>query len=466
MSFPMTARSGAKGLLGALGVAASLLAPPEAYAADRLVLTPHVDVAQVYIDNVFYDSESEKNDSITRITPSLALAGYSETGVSRLVVGATVREYWRYSELDAIDPFVRAKFTRELTPRWSVAGNAEYQLRHSTDAVSGGDEGDLYGARPELETTLLGGQVGRRLSPSTTLFVHASYLDVDYEEGAVRRLESYTDYGIRQVGLAWQRSLSPVQQIGLSLDYQWIPFDAAESFGDTLRTSREDQIYRLAARWSRSWTPRLVTHLEAGGRYLTTDGGAVQGLQECKPDQECTPESAVNFDTTPDPSFSFVGEARIEYHTLHGLLNLQLSRETRPDSGSQGSRDADRVSVSFARQFGRRLSMNAYASYLHTSSSGDVVQPIDLGLWLGDGNSSCGRPGLQNGLDVCLVDVESALDEEFWTAGLELSWRIRRRWFSYISYGYRSRSSDRPDRGNWSANRVTFGFRWSHDLPL
>ncbi len=187
LSFPMTARSGAKGLLGALGVAASLLAPPEAYAADRLVLTPHVDVAQVYIDNVFYDSESEKNDSITRITPSLTLAGYSETGASRLVVGATVREYWRYSELDAIDPFVRAKFTRELTPRWSVAGNAEYRLRHSTDAVSGGDEGDLYGARPELETTTLGGQVGRRLSPSTTIFAHASYLDVDHPHVAVQR---------------------------------------------------------------------------------------------------------------------------------------------------------------------------------------------------------------------------------------------------------------------------------------
>jgi hypothetical protein len=64
------------------------------------------------------------------------------------------------------------------------------------------------------------------------------------------------------------------------------------------------------------------------------------------------------------------------------------------------------------------------------------------------------------------VDVESALNEEFWTAGVQLSWRIRRRWSSYIAYDYQRSSNDRPDRGDWDASRVTFGFRWSHDLPL
>jgi len=111
----MTARSGASALLAALGAAAGLLAPPAAQAADRLVLTPHVDVAHLYTDNVFTDSESEKNDSITQIRPSLALEGRSETGSLALVVGAKVSKYWRYSELDSIDPFVRTEFTRDLT---------------------------------------------------------------------------------------------------------------------------------------------------------------------------------------------------------------------------------------------------------------------------------------------------------------------------------------------------------------
>lgn len=460
----MTARSGASALLAALGAAAGLLAPPAAQAADRLVLTPHVDVAHLYSDNVFADSESEKNDSITQIRPSLTLEGRSETGSSALVVGARVSKYWRYSELDSIDPFVRTEFTRDLTPRWSIAANAEYRKQHSTDAVSEGGQVDFYGARPDIETTSLGGQVTRRLSRSTLFLAHASFLSVNYDRGAGPEFESYTDYGVRQVGLAWQRSLSPLQWIGLSLDYEQIPLDAAESLGNTVRSSRDDQIYRLVARWSRSWTSRLAMQVEVGGRYLRTHGGAVQGLQECT-DAACTPGLAVDFDTTPDPSFSFVGEADLDYDTLNGQLNLHLSRETRPSNGSQGSRNADRASVSFARGFGRRLSMNAYTSYTRTSSTGKVVQPFDLEAFLLV-RGSCDREGLENGSEVCLVDVESALNEEFWTAGVQLSWRIRRRWSSYIAYDYQRSSNDRPDRGDWDASRVTFGFRWSHDLPL
>ncbi len=75
---------------------------------------------------------------------------------------------------------------------------------------------------------------------------------------------------------------------------------------------------------------------------------------------------------------------------------------------------------------------------------------------------------MHDGRPVCLVDVESALDEEFWTAGVELSWRIRERWSTFISYSYQKYSDDLPGRLSdaYDANRFMFGFRWSHDVPL
>lgn len=466
----MTVPSGAERRLAALALAAALLAPQGLRAADRLVLEPHLDVGQTFTDNVFYDGSDEKSDTITRITPSLHLSSRSENGSGKVKFGAQIREYWRYSELNAVDPFVAFDARRNLTPLWSASGEGRYRLRHSTDAVSDGDT-DVYGARPDIETLNLGGSLTRRLSPSMTLSAQAFYLDVHYDEGSEVQLsdpnagtghefENYTDYGIRMLGMSWQRTLSPVESIGLVADYQRIPLDASVSLGDVVRRSREDHIYRLAARWTRSWTPRLLISLEAGARYLDTTGGSVVGLEEQKSNG-----SYASLNTTPDASLGFVGEANLDYRTLHGRLNLHLSRETRPDNGSKGSRNVDRLAMTFDRALGRRLRLNTYATYTQSSSSSTVVQPFRVA-----DASVCKRPGSIDGAPACLVDVDSALNEEYWNAGFELSWRIRRLWWAYAGYRFTAYSDDLPanefgDRG-WNANRVMVGFRWSHDVPL
>jgi hypothetical protein len=126
------------------------------------------------------------------------------------------------------------------------------------------------------------------------------------------------------------------------------------------------------------------------------------------------------------------------------------------------------VSLTLERRFGRRLKLVAFGSYTHSVSSSDAEQPLapsDFLDWA-NGTNSCTRPGLENGSPICLVDIESALDEDFWNASVELSYQIRRNWSTFLLYGYRSYADDRPRRGDWNANRVTLGFRWSHDVPL
>ena len=104
----MTAPSGAR-LLAALAVA-GILCPSAALAKDSLVLSPAVDVSQEYIDNVFFTSGDAETDSVTRVDPSLTLQSLGERGSSSIGIGARVRKYWENSELDAIDPWIKARF--------------------------------------------------------------------------------------------------------------------------------------------------------------------------------------------------------------------------------------------------------------------------------------------------------------------------------------------------------------------
>ena len=140
-------------------------------------------------------------------------------------------------------------------------------------------------------------------------------------------------------------------------------------------------------------------------------------------------------DTTSDDSFGFTGSARVAYQTLKGSILLDLSQETLPVNGRQGSRDVTRASVEVTRRLLKKLTFQAGASHTLSRSTG-----------------------------------EDPLDERSWSARSELSWQFSRRWSTFARYQHQRYSNDLPrDRARhreWTANRIGVGVRWAYDLPL
>lgn len=446
----MTRLAGASALLAAL---AWSLAPAATSAQSKMSLRPAIDVSQEWTDNVFYGSRNTQSDSVTRILPRLTLSEDDSGGHTQIVIGGTSKHYNTYDELNSFDPFVSFDATRAVTDRLSVFSDGKIEDRKNTDAVERSDL-TLHGRQPDVRYYRFNGGSRYALSPATSLTSSLGYTQSDYDQGSGDR-SSYSDSKILSLQGSVERSLSSRDSVGLVATVQRIDLGQVE--GISARSSRTDDIARVAAVWSRIWTPRLSTRMEAGFRYLTTDGGQVDNLEIEESDG-----SFSAFDTTPDDSFAFSGTAALNYQTLKGAVQMNLSQETRPDNGRQGSRDVTGASISLTRRLLKKLSFRAGGAYTLSRSSSGVVQPVPLFLVPG-----CSRPGQENGTDaVCLLDVESALDERTWTAWSEFSWQFSRRWSTFVRYDHQRYSNDLPGDQDWEVNRVRVGVRWAHDLPL
>ncbi|MBW2414577.1 MAG: hypothetical protein JRG76_08725 [Deltaproteobacteria bacterium] len=414
-----------------------------------------VDVSQTWIDNVFYSQSDTKSDSVTRIFPRLALLQDDASGHSVFKVGGTAKRHNTFDELDGFDPFASFDTARQFTARLSLFADGKVEKRNKTDAVESTNL-TLYGRRPDVLYYRANAGGRYMLSPSTALNSSFGYNQIDYSASSNDRSQ-YADYKIYSVQASIDRGLSTRDTVGLVATVQRIALGGVDTL-DSPRSDRDDDIVRLAGIWNRVWTPRLSTRVEAGARYLTTDGGQVSNLTVGEPGE---PQSS--FDTTPDDSFAFTGTANLQYQTLKGSLDISLSQETRPDNGRQGSRNVSTAQLSLVRRLLKKLTFSAGANYSLSRSAGDVVQPFPLGLFPPGG---CSRPGEEDGDPVCLLDVESDLDERTWQAWSEFSWQFSRRWSTFVRYDHQRYSNDLPFDQDWSANRVRVGVRWAHDLPL
>ncbi len=400
---------GASALLAAL---AGSLAPAAASAQSKMSLHPAVDVSQIWTDNVFYNAKDVRSDSVTRIYPRLTLSEDDSGGSTRIRVGGTSNRYQRYDELNSFDPFASFEAQRAVTDRLKLFASGEVEERKHTDAVQKSDL-TLYGGRSSVRYYKFNAGSSYALSPSMSLDTQLGYAKVEFDDN--EGLSDPAGYTITSLQAGLQRALSARESVGFAASLQRNSLDAVDG---TERSQRDDDIARLAARWNRTWTPRLSTMLEVGARYLTTDGGELQ---------------TGGIDTTPDDSFAFIGSARVDYRTLKGAVHLNLSKETRPDNGSQGSRDVTSASLVVARRLLKKLTFRAGGSYSLSRTSGEAI---------------------------------SALDERFWSAWSELSWRFSRRWSTFVRYDHQRYSNDLPLDQDWTANRFRVGVRWAYDLPL
>lgn len=144
-----------------------------ACAAPRYFVVPSVSLDAVYDDNLFYASEDETSDVITRVSPALEVGYESETVSWSGRYRFDAEAYARESQLNSSNVRQFADVDVEYLPtsRLTLSAAADY-IKTDTPLdltlIPGGTIPGLQVGRAEAERTSLHTEAGYRLTPRTT----------------------------------------------------------------------------------------------------------------------------------------------------------------------------------------------------------------------------------------------------------------------------------------------------------
>jgi opacity protein-like surface antigen len=425
-------------------LAALALGAPIASAQDRVRVTPSVAVSQEYDSNVLRRDKAEESDLVTRIEPKLSIAQEGERGHARLWGGLNSRIYQDVSELDAIDRFLGWDVERRLSPRLSAFSDGRFAFYENLDRVV--DDGIvLGGGRPDER--LLRGEAGLRYALTSVSSLSASfgYRERDYSSGDTERTSRRRDTESRWGVVSYGRALSPRDRISASL-----ALGEAE-FSDIGTGSETNRQLEGTAQWARAWSPAWSTSFSAGLRLLELETEAGE-----------------------DRNVGAIGAAAVTRKFQRGELSLSYRRETRPSSGLGSSLDTDRLRASYATRLTSRLRLAISGDLYRYRSAGDSIvqtRPVSSAFSFVDGSLvltdvTCEAGDVDLGTS-CFREVDDEIDSKTWTALVRLDWRIRERFFTFVSYRYRDQISDGTRSvGEFDSHRLMLGFRYAYPVDL
>jgi hypothetical protein len=418
-------------------LAALTLAAPIADAQDRVRVTPSVAVSQEYDSNVLRRENREESDLVTRVTPKLSVAQAGERGHTRLWAGLRSRTYWDVSDLDAIDRFLGWDVEQRLSPRFSAFSDGQLAFYENLDAVVD-NEVVLGGGRPDKQLLRAGAGLRYALTPVSNLSAFVGYREWDYSSGDTestsRRRDSESRWGV----LSYGRALSPRDQISASLAL------GESDFSNIGEGSETDDMLEGTAQWARAWSPAWLTSFSAGLRSLKTETAAGE-----------------------DRSVGAIGAAEVTREFQRGELSLSYRRETRPSSGLGSSLDTDRLRTSYETQLTSRLRLAISGEYHRYRSAGDsIVSENPIGFTVPSFSPICPAGSVGIGTS-CFREVDDEIDSKTWTGLVRLDWRIRERFFTFVSYRYRDQTSDGTRSvSEFDNHRLMLGFRYAYPVDL
>lgn len=404
-------------------LAALTLGVPIADAQDRVRVTPSVTVSQEYESNVFYRDDRRESDLVTRIAPKLSVAQEGERGHARLWTGLSSRTYWDVSELDAIDRFLGWDVEQRLSPRFTAFSDGRFAFYENLDRVV--DEGVVLGSgRPDYRQIRAEAGLRYVLTPLSSLSASFGYRERDYSLGDAEPTNDRRDSESRWGVLSYGRALSPRDQMLASLAF------GESDFSDIGAGSESDDLLEGTAQWARAWSPAWSTSFSAGLRLLKTETKAGE-----------------------DRSVAAIGAAGVTRKFQRGELSLSYRRETRPSSGLGSSLDTDKLRASYQTKLTSRLRLAISGDFYRYRSAGDSLV-VEF--------SPICPPG-----SVCFREVDDEIDSKTWTARVQLDWRIRERFFTFVSYRYLDQTSDGTRSvSEFDSHRLMLGFRYAYPVDL
>ncbi|MFQ5515613.1 MAG: outer membrane beta-barrel protein [Myxococcota bacterium] len=434
MSSPRKARFPGRTLIALC--AFGLIPAGLARAQSRFELTPSLWLSQEYDSDVLHDERREESDLITRVRPQLGLAQEAEWGHARLDLSLERRMYQDLDEFDATDWTAVWDGEREITQRLRLLSSVRYELFENQDAVTEGSQTIVEG-RPDQRARALAGGLRYALSPASSLELRAGFDDRDYSLDGLRPANSRRDRDTRYGILGYRQMLGPRDEVGLQLTAARTDFENIGA-GDV-----QDDILSFRGSWTRTWNPRWASSLNAGLRSLNSE--TLSGS---------------------DRSVGFVGGAELTRSFRRGSLRLAYDRQTRPSSGLGTSLDQDIVTAELRTRMSDRVTLRLDAELSRLRSASETLARVAF-PFSNPGLCLPGSLGVSGSLLSCVVSTDEEIDIDSRRFGAELSWRVRKRWNTFVSYRFSKQSSSGDRRlSDFDSHRVMIGFRVARPVSL
>jgi hypothetical protein len=229
-------------------------------------LTPSLDVAERFDDNVFLTAQDQTSDFVTEFTPRLSLE-YQSSRVNLLADYAVVAQYYaETTDLNNVGDNQRGVLTLryEATPELLLTVGGYYV--RSTETTSAF-------ARPTVPETVIvlpTSESERRLTQEYSLTASGSYRFDRRTTGTA----TYSFAGTDQEGTPATYSNS----VGLGMAYALTSLDslllnASAALYSVSSGESDQESYAFTAGWKRQWTPSLTTSLAVGPEVTDDDVG-------------------------------------------------------------------------------------------------------------------------------------------------------------------------------------------------
>jgi hypothetical protein len=356
----------------------------------------------------------------------------------------------------------------------------------------------VLGDTPELNTQQWSGSLRYLVSPRTALTLSPSFADWDFGASEDPNSEERNDSRSTSLTAGIERSLSVRDTIGLDLTEADNEFDQDAGIADSESTYQQAKL-----RWSRVWGALWSSSLSAGATRVQQSG---QELDFQELPGESDPARGID-----DTAFSGVGELLIARQTPRTMFQLVGSQTVSPSSGLGTDLTVLTLSSRFDWQLTRRWTFTAGAFWsdsqatgetlvftVPTGTRGDIIVPsagappslLDFKT-CGGGASAIsteddqglsvavdaeGNPILDGqGIPVigrrvgtaCMGATDTAVDYQQQGLNLGLSWRMTRRFSTFLHYRFLDQSTGGDtDLDEFNQNVVSVGFTYRYDVDL
>ena len=186
-------------------------------------LVPELGLGVEYNDNLTFEGDKKRSDTIYRVSPGIALESRSERLDTQFSARARTNYYDTYTELDGIDKIYLGRVSYGFSPRFNSIVEAEYSIDTQIDR--------------DLDTTGLlltaatrdrfRGLVGSSYAPTelTTVVLNYSYIDDTFDTSEL------FDSQIHNVNLSFNHDLAwilPKTLVNLNFSYGRYTYDRTQ----------------------------------------------------------------------------------------------------------------------------------------------------------------------------------------------------------------------------------------------
>ena len=351
--------------------------------ADPDTITPFISLNEQYSDNILFDDDQPEADWITAAEAGLALKRKTERLDTWLKGSLKQRWYAENSALDSLDGFASASMDYRLTERLSLGGTADYSKDSTRDRDT-----DTTGLK------ISGDRDKTKFSFSSDYFVSEKTkagLEIRYGTTEIEEDDELEDNDSFNVTVSFSKNLSETfkNTTGLlNLSYFRYTADIDHQHPDRLIyiyglptnpnifQEYTSDTFQFSTGFSRQLTEILDIYCLSGASFSQTDEKTNTRYIHTQTGTQILQSSV---EDEADGIWGGVISTGINYKGLKSTMGLELSRDMRGASGTNGVVQRTSLSGNVRHRFTEELTLSLRAScYLNENERTNQDDTDDL----------------------------------------------------------------------------------------